>query len=300
MAEIFDFSTQEKITKEDIHQLSSLMGELSGKEDTLEAIGGLLNLPEDKFALLAPGILDSYLRGLNNANTRLLLAQAINANGATVEDMVQNFAQLGQKIDTLESFSAQKKDFLKQLVNGLANCISETQGVAKKYIQIPYEKCREGARMPEYAHIDDSGMDLYALEDYTIHPGETKLIPTGLKFAIPNGYELQIRPKSGRCLKTKLRVANTPATIDAGFRGEICVIVENVEAPIQDITYEFDNDGHPVITSILHGADHYIHKGEKFAQLVLAEVPKANFYLVDKVMEDTERADGGFGSTGLK
>ena len=300
MAEIFNFSTQEKVTKEDIHQLSSLMGELSGKEDTLEAIGGLLNLPEDKFALLAPGVLDSYLRSLNNANTRLLLAPAINANGATVEDMVQNFAQLGQKIDTLESFSAQKKDFLKQLVNGLANCISETQGVAKKYIQIPYEKCREGARMPEYAHIDDSGMDLYALEDYTIHPGETKLIPTGLKFAIPNGYELQIRPKSGRCLKTKLRVANTPATIDAGFRGEVCVIVENVEAPIQDITYEFDNDGHPIITSILHGADHYIHKGEKFAQLVLAEVPKANFYLVDKVMEDTERADGGFGSTGLK
>ena len=300
MAEIFDFSTQEKITKEDIHQLSSIMGELSGKDDTLEAIGGLLNLPEDKFALLAPGILDSYLRSLNNANTRLLLAQAINANGATVEDMVQNFAQLGQKIDTLESFSAQKKDFLKQLVNGLGNCISETQGVAKKYLQIPYEKCREGARMPEYAHIDDSGMDLYALEDYTIHPGETKLIPTGLKFAIPNGYELQIRPKSGRCLKTKLRIANTPATIDAGFRGEVCVIVENVEAPIQDITYEFDNNGHPIITSILHGEDHYIHKGEKFAQLVLAEVPKANFYLVDKVMEDTERADGGFGSTGLK
>ena len=300
MAEIFDFSIQEKITKEDIHQLSSLMGELSGKEDTLEAIGGLLNLPEDKFALLAPGILDSYLRGLNNANTRLLLAQAISANGIAVEDMVQNFAQLGQKIDTLEGFSAQKKDFLKQLANGLANCISETQGVAKKYIQIPYEKCREGARMPEYAHIDDSGMDLYALEDYTIHPGETKLIPTGLKFAIPNGYELQIRPKSGRCLKTKLRVANTPATIDAGFRGEVCVIVENVEAPIQDITYEFDNNGHPIITSILHGTDHYIHKGEKFAQLVLAEVPKANFYLVDKVMEDTERADGGFGSTGLK
>ena len=300
MAEIFDFSTQEKITKEDIHQLSSLMGELSGKEDTLEAIGGLLNLPEDKFALLAPGGLDSYLRSLNNANTRLLLAQAINANGIAVEDMVQNFAKLGQKIDTLESFSAQKKDFLKQLVNGLGNCISETQGVAKKYIQIPYEKCREGARMPEYAHIDDSGMDLYALEDYTIHPGETKLIPTGLKFAIPNGYELQIRPKSGRCLKTKLRVANTPATIDAGFRGEVCVIVEIVEAPIQDITYEFDNDGHPVITSILHGEDHYIHKGEKFAQLVLAEVPKANFYLVDTVMEDTERADGGFGSTGLK
>ena len=213
MAEIFDFSTQEKSTKEDIHQLSSLMGELSGKEDTLEAIGGLLDLPEDKFTLLAPGVLDSYLRSLNNANTRLFLAQAINANGATVEDMIQNFAQLGQKIDTLEGFSAQKKDFLKQLSNGLANCISETQGVAKKYIQIPYEKCREGARMPEYAHIDDSGMDLYALEDYTIHPGETKLIPTGLKFAIPNGYELQIRPKSGRCLKTKLRVANTPATI---------------------------------------------------------------------------------------
>lgn len=300
MADIFDFTTKEKITKEDVHQLSSLMGEISGNEDTLEAIGSLLNLPEDKFALLAPGVLDSYLRSLNNANTRLILTQTINANGATAEDMVQSFTQLTEKIDTLESFSAQKKDFLKQLANGLSNCVSETQGVAKKYIQIPYEKCRDGARMPEYAHLDDSGMDLYALEDYTIHPGETKLIPTGLKFAIPNGYELQIRPKSGRCLKTKLRVANTPATIDAGFRGEVCVIVENVEAPIQDITYEFDDKGHPIITSISHGADYYIHKGEKFAQLVLAEVPKANFYQVKKVMEDTERGSGGFGSSGLK
>lgn len=213
MAEILEFTKKEKLSKEDIHELSSILGDISGNEDTLKAVGNLLALPEDKFALLAPGVLDSFLRGLNNANTRLILAQAINANGATSEDMIIGLRQVIEKIDGLDSFSAQKRDFLKQIAAGLCNTISETQGIAKKYLQIPYEKCREGARMPEYATLGDSGMDLYALEDYTIHPGETKLIPTGLKFEIPVGYEFQVRPKSGRALKTKLRIANTPGTV---------------------------------------------------------------------------------------
>lgn len=289
------------IDKKDLSSLMFSLEELTGQKNSLEMISSLLNTPEDKFTLLAPGVIDSYLRGLNNSNVQLTLVQAINASGMTAEEMMSNLDKAADNLDNiLKSYSAQKRDFVKTLLKGLSNCISETQGVAKKYIQIPYEKCREGAKMPTYAHVDDSGMDIYALDDYVIHPGETKLIPTGLKFAIPNGYELQIRPKSGRSLKTKLRIANTPATIDAGFRGEVCVIVENVEAPIQDITYEFDDNGHPIITSILHGRNFYISKGEKFAQLVLSEVPKATFFLVDKVTENTERGEGGFGSTGLK
>jgi dUTP pyrophosphatase len=143
-------------------------------------------------------------------------------------------------------------------------------------------------------------MDLYALDDYVIEPGKTKLIPTGIKIALPPGYELQVRPKSGRALKTKLRVANTPGTIDAGYRDEICVIIENIESPIRDLTYHFDEDGSIKIDSILHGTNQYIGKGEKFAQLVLMEVPKASLYEVESISEIGENRGGGFGSTGIK
>ena len=155
--------------------------------------------------------------------------------------------------------------------------------------------------MPAYAHMTDAGMDVFALEDITIKPGETKLVPLGIKIALPIGYELQVRPKSGRALKTKLRIANTPGTIDSGYRDEICVIVENIEAPIKDIEYEFDENGEIKIKSIVHGSDFTIGEGEKFAQLVLSEVPRASFLTVDDVSSiENDGRKGGFGSSGLK
>ena len=86
---------------------------------------------------------------------------------------------------------------------------------------------------------------------------------------------------------------------DSSYRGELCVIIDNIEPPIKDITYDFDDNGHPIITSILRGNDMIIGKGEKFAQLVLMEVPKAVLFQVES-LDDTERAEGGFGSSGLK
>jgi dUTP pyrophosphatase len=140
-------------------------------------------------------------------------------------------------------------------------------------------------------------MDVYALEDITIAPGETKLVPIGIKVAIPAGYELQVRPKSGRCLKTKLRIANTPGTIDAGYRDEIAVIIDNIEPFIKSA--EMGEGG--VLYNVEFGSSHTIGKGEKFAQLVLAEVPKAIFYQVEKVADiANDGRNGGFGSSGLK
>jgi dUTP pyrophosphatase len=151
--------------------------------------------------------------------------------------------------------------------------------------------------MPEYAHLTDSGMDVFALEDITIAPGETKLVPTGIKVAIPAGYELQVRPKSGRCLKTKLRVANTPGTIDAGYRDEIGVIIDNIEPFIKYA--DIDENGR--LYNVEFGSSYTIGKGEKFAQLVLCEVPKAIFYQVEHVSDITnDGRSGGFGSTGVK
>lgn len=287
------------VSKETISDIKDALGEMTGMEDVFEAVAALLAVDDEKFELMAPAVLDSYLRSLNTTNARLMVAQAINATGRRAEDIQENFMQLCNEIDNLTELSAPKRDFLKQLIGGINTAISETEGVSKRYIQVPFVKCHPNAKMPEYAHAGDSGMDVYALDDYVIHPGETKLIPTGIKMAVPNGYEIQIRPKSGRALKTKMRVANTPGTVDASYRGELCVIIDNIEPPIKDITYDFDENGRPIITSILRGSDMTIGKGEKFAQLVLMEVPKAVLSQVEN-LDDTERADNGFGSSGLK
>ena len=287
------------VSKETISDIKDALGEMTGMEDVFEAVAALLAADDEKFELMAPAVLDSYLRSLNTTNARLMAAQAINATGRRAEDIQENFMQLCNEIDNLTELSAPKRDFLKQLIGGINTAISETEGVSKRYIQVPFVKCHPNAKMPEYAHAGDSGMDVYALDDYVIHPGETKLIPTGIKMAVPNGYEIQVRAKSGRALKTKMRIANAVGTCDASYRGEIQVIMENIEPPIKDITYDFDENGRPIITSILRGSDMTIGKGEKFAQLVLMEVPKAVLFQVEN-LDDTERADGGFGSSGLK
>lgn len=287
------------VSKETISDIKDALGEMTGMEDVFEAVAALLAADDEKFELMAPAVLDSYLRSLNTTNARLMVAQAINATGRRAEDIQENFMQLCNEIDNLTELSAPKRDFLKQLIGGINTAISETEGVSKRYIQVPFVKCHPNAKMPEYAHAGDSGMDVYALDDYVIHPGETKLIPTGIKMAVPNGYEIQVRAKSGRALKTKMRIANAVGTCDASYRGEIQVIMENIEPPIKDITYDFDENGRPIITSILRGSDMTIGKGEKFAQLVLMEVPKAVLFQVEN-LDDTERADGGFGSSGLK
>ena len=293
----------EKITKSDLEQVLKLFNDIMGTEEDKsfgDALTSLFNMDDEKFALISPGILQSFQQSVNNPNDKLGLVQALNANGATAEDLVSSFNTIADTIDSIEEISQIKRDFLKSLLATLSNAVKETEGIAKRFVQIPVELCHPDAKIPQYANTSDSGMDVYALDDYTIAPGETKLIPTGIKLALPPGYEIQVRPKSGRALKTKLRIANTPGTVDAGYRDEIKIIVENIEPPIKDIEYDFDDNGTPIIKSILHGAAHTIGKGEKFCQLVLMEVPKAALYRVEQVGEIGENRGGGFGSTGLK
>ena len=300
---IYKKKKEELITKEQIAEISETLEALLNEGDEtsplLQEFLTLFSMDEDNFKLLAPGVLQSYQQIVNNPNDKLALVQTLNAAGVFAEDLIANFASLNDEIDKVEDLSQEKKDFLKQMIATLINAVQEAEGIAKRIIEVPIELCHPDAKIPQYAHESDSGLDIFAIEDVTIHPGETKLIPTGIKVALPPGYELQVRPKSGRALKTKLRVANTPGTIDAGYRDEIGVIVENVEPPIKDIIYDFDQYGMPLITSILHGSDYFISKGEKFAQLVLSEVPKAAFFRVDSVGEIGENRGGGFGSTNL-
>ena len=229
----------------------------------------------------------------------MAMVQAMNVAGVRAEDAEKEYLAICEEIDNQmeETLSPQKRSFIKQLLALTYNAVSEAEGITKRHVLIPIEYCREDAKMPTYAHLTDAGMDIYLTEDVVIHPGETKLIPTGIKVALPLGYELQVRPKSGRSLKSKLRIANTPGTIDAGYRDEICIIADNIDPVIRHA--DMDETGR--LYNILWGSDITLEKGEKIAQLVLSEVPKAVFYEVENISSiENDGRQGGFGSTGDK
>ena len=277
----------------------SAMQEANPEMGGFDEVATLLAMPEEHFQVLAPVFLAELEKGLVDVNTRLIMIQAMNLQGMKVDNVREQYLAICEQIDEQmgDILSTQKRDFLKGMLGITYNAMSESEGASKRSIIIPIEYCNSDAKMPTYAHLTDSGMDVYALEDITIAPGETKLVPTGIKVAIPAGYELQVRPKSGRCLKTKLRVANTPGTIDAGYRDEIGVIIDNIEPFIKSA--DIDENGR--LYNVEFGSSYTIGKGEKFAQLVLAEVPKAIFYQIESVGEvANDGRNGGFGSTGVK
>lgn len=155
------------------------------------------------------------------------------------------------------------------------------------------------ATTPTYAHSTDACFDLYAADDVIIEPGETKLVPTGLAFEIPAGYEMQIRPRSGITLKTHLRVQL--GTVDSGYAGEVGVIVDNIACdPFCPSTrYLLFTDGtQKRMEYELHDDTYKIRKGDRIAQAVIKPVEQATFTVVD-ALEETERGSGGFGSSGV-
>ncbi len=146
-----------------------------------------------------------------------------------------------------------------------------TTAVAVELKRLPHGK---GLALPTYATAGAAGMDVVAAEDVTIAPGARHLVATGLAVAIPHGYEIQVRPRSGLAFKHGITVPNTPGTIDCDYRGELKVLLIN------------------------HGTEAFaIARGDRVAQLVLAPVVQAAWQEVEE-LDSTERGAGGFGSTG--
>lgn len=269
-------------------------GDLNG----LELLAYTIALPDEQFETIKELLLQSFEQTFSSKEYRAVIEEMVNTYNLDYSTITTEFETVIESFKEIEGITESKIDFLVQIGNMFLNIISDVKET--KVISLPFELCHPDAKMPTYANEGDSGMDIYAIDDYTIKPGEEIKVPTGLKCAIPYGYELQVRPKSGRAYKTRLRIANTPGTIDAGYRDEISVLIENIDPPIKDVTYYFDDNKHPVLTSILHGSTYTINKGEKFAQLVLMEVPKAHPYAVEKVSAFAGNRGGGFGSSGLK
>ena len=170
-------------------------------------------------------------------------------------------------------------------------------------LQVKIKRLHPDAVIPQYAHEGDAGFDLVAVEDVIIAPGETANVPTGIAIELPPGYELQVRPRSGITLRTKLRVQL--GTVDSNYRGGIGVIVDNIfpvdEEEKHDYYYEVlatDESLVGVEIKMPYGT-YIIRKGDRIAQGVIAPVSTADFVEVEK-LSDTTRGNGGFGSTGVK
>ena len=139
-------------------------------------------------------------------------------------------------------------------------------------VQITLE---EGATLPAYQTPGAAGMDVCTSESFELRPMERRLVATGLRIAVPPGFEAQMRPRSGLALKHGISMVNTPGTIDSDYRGEIRMIVINF--------------GDKVV---------HFNQGERVGQIVISPVARAQLQIVDK-LDDTDRGHGGFGSTGV-
>ncbi len=130
--------------------------------------------------------------------------------------------------------------------------------------------------MPAYAHKTDAGIDLYSAINCVLKPYERKLIPSGVKLSIPEGYAGFIQPRSGLAIKNGISLVNSPGLIDSGYRGEVCIIMINLDKEM----------------------DFTIKKGDKICQLVIKKIEQANLTEVEE-LDDSDRGEDGFGSTGI-
>ena len=190
-----------------------------------------------------------------------------------------------EELDALKNFidneDSQYEDIESILQNMLGLSPIEYEDLLDKAMKtktLGYKKLSPDAVDPSYNYDKDSGFDLYAIEDVTLAGMSRAMVDTGLAFDIPDGYEIQVRPKSGLAINYGLTVLNTPSTIDGGYVGEVKVILFNTSRE----TYQ-------------------VKKGMKIAQAVLCPVQQGKYVNLENIDElpDTDRGSDGFGSTGL-
>lgn len=152
---------------------------------------------------------------------------------------------------------------------------TDPQATVARPLSVALTQLDPGLPVPSYAHPGDAGADLLAAADVTLAPGERAVVPTGVAIALPEGYAGFVHPRSGLAARAGLALVNAPGTIDSGYRGEVKVIVINLDRtePIE------------------------LRRGDRIAQLVIQRVERAEFMVVP-TLPDSVRAEGGFGSTG--
>lgn len=246
----------------------------------LDTMMAFVELPDEQFDELWPQFRQNFMSILRSEKFQKEQKDALDMiPGVTPETLQEEkdyYKNIIYDISQEPDLSENKKEFFTLLFTAIADVHEQLVVSGRTQIEVKITKLNPDAIIPQYAHPTDAGADVAAVEETTIQPGETKIVKTGIAVAIPAGYEIQIRPRSGLSVKTKLRIPNAPGTIDTEYRGEIGVPICNTG----DIPY-------------------VIEKGMKIAQMLIAPTPMIKWAEVATVEElgTTSRGEGGFGST---
>lgn len=253
----------------------ALLGQTTAPE-VIDQFIQILELPDEKFNAIFPTLKRNITESYNSDAVKNNIVEAIKQNPNT--DLKQEAAAMTlikQEINDDESLSPLKKELIFTIIDESINATLEVAQNPREVVTVKVEKISD-VNLPEYAHASDAGADIMAAETITIPAGETKIVKTGLKVAVPIGYMLNIYPRSGISLKTPLRVANSVGVIDSLYRGEIGVIMTNIGT-----------------------SDYTIEAGTKIAQAIIMPAPMIQWEEVEQ-LDSTERGEGGFGSTDTK
>jgi len=253
--------------------IKDLLTSSSGTGDVMSQFITILELPDTQFNSIYYTAKNEIFKAFNsNAVRKDILNQLETTPIENLDAELAGLQEIINEINQDSSLSDNKKDLLITTLEQSEKLIKSIIKIPRELIPVKIQRINENAILPKYAHDVDAGADIYAIEDVTLKPHETKIIPTGLKVSIPQGYMIQIYSRSGLAAKTTLRIANSVGIIDSSYNEEIGVIIEN--------------NGNLSTT---------IHKGDRIAQMLIAPTPMINWIEVDEI---TNSGRGGFGSTG--
>lgn len=256
-------------------------------EELFKTIEELMAHDDDTVRNILPALEATFsesLRAKDTADTVENILLSLDKEGCSLNDAVETQKQMlegvANRILAIRQANptpakSELCDIVYSYIESYIALICSTMST-RTHVNLFVELCRENARLPLRAHETDQGADIFAAEDIDL-PAHSfgNMVPTGLKFIIPPGWAVAIRPRSGMSRKTPLRISNSPATIDETYRGEVMVL--------------FDNFGDEPF---------HISAGDRIAQFILEKNYRADFIQIDNVPSDTERGTGGFGSSG--
>ena len=228
------------------------------------------DLTQDKVDFILNNLKDNFNQNKETIRQELLSGRS----HFEVKNMLDDYNSAKEKIINELELSGLKKELLQNILNEISNTVEEA--ISNKDTVVHFELCHPDAKVPTYAHDTDAGADIYAPEDITIPAGASGfLVNTGFKMALENGWEAQIRSRSGMARKTGLRISNGIGTIDSSYRDLVGVLFDN----ISDKDYE-------------------IKKGDRIAQMVVAPNYHFSPQVIDDITSIEGNRNGGWGSSG--
>lgn len=287
---------------------SSLKDLLSQEEqkEMIETIGPVIKvllLDDETFDKVVDVLEEKTYNTYNTPENKAALRKAVRLPGFDRTEAINSFTSIlmgiaGSLEDSKNKLSTRKKDYIVRMIEMYMEAVDKAI-IEGDMVTIATELISQDGRIPQFANEGDAGADLYSTVEMDLGPGEQAIIPLGFKVQIPEGYAMLIQPRSGQSAKTKLRICNTPGLIDSGYRGEVGVLVENIDPPIREIEADYipDDGGYMKVRSFTYGQGIHIDKGQRIAQARIVQVPKTTYVQTDKVNETT-RGEGGFGSSG--